>query len=92
MTHWGWYWPSVALSSFGGYTVSDLCGVVRESEDVRLDSQFCIYQNRFLANELPDPDFKYFSKAVAFSLSLNPRNRISSHGRYGFVNFEPPEL
>ncbi len=58
----------------------------------RLDNQFRAYQNRFLANELPEPDFKYFSKAVALSLSLNPRNRINSHGRYGFVNFDPPEL
>ena len=27
------------------------------------------YNNLFLANVLPDPDFKYFSKAVVLSLS-----------------------
>jgi len=50
------------------------------------------YHNRFLAKADPDPDFKYFSNAVAFSLSLKPKNITNSHGLSLHVYFEPPEL
>jgi len=49
-------------------------------------------QKCFLANALPVEDFRYFSKATAFSFSLNVTHTSSCHGLYADAYIDFPQL
>jgi hypothetical protein len=82
-----------ALPSFALRASVDLCAEALAKADVSAEALAKVdHHNRLLAKALPDPVFKYFSKAAARVGEEKEIQVTSSHGLNCEVWGEPPAL